>query len=129
MAAPIKNGVQLVLALKASGTGEAKLAVARTALQEKGKNATAEDVITALQNAEPPVPELTIKKATSFAKFGEWLPEMLEAKEKPIEDQLAEEMGQTPPAATPPAATPPAATPPAATPPAENLTAELPKKK
>jgi hypothetical protein len=119
MASPIKSGVLLVLALKASGTGEGKLAVARTALEEKGKAATAEDVIAALESANPPVPELTIKKAKSFAKFGEWVPEMLEAKEKPIEDQLAEEMGQTPPAATPPAATPPA----------ENLTAELPKKK
>lgn len=109
MASPIKSGVLLVRALKASGTGEGKLAVARTALEEKGKDATSEDVIAALESANPQVPELTIKKAKSFAKFGEWVPEMLEAKVVPIEDQLAEEMGQTPPA--------------------ENLTAELPKKK
>jgi hypothetical protein len=130
VSSPITNGVKLVLALKSSGTGESKLNIARAVLREKGANATSADVIAALE-ADPNCSEVTVRKAKSFAACGEWVPDMFDLVEKPIEEQLAEEMKlSTPPANVPPANVPPANVPPANVPPAqEQLVADLPTKK
>jgi hypothetical protein len=113
----IANGVKLVLALKASGTGEGKLEVGRRVLREKGQSATSADVVAAME-ADPICSELTVKKAKSFAAHGEWVPEMFEVASKPIEEQLAEQMNVPPPPVPPPPV-----------PGGESLTAEIPGKK
>ena len=87
--AAITSGAELVKKLKESGTGEAKLTVARAVLSEKGAKATAEDVIEALAQKWPN--SLTIKKAKSFAACGEFDPESKEATAPAIEDELLAE--------------------------------------
>lgn len=74
MATAITDGAALVRKLKESGTGDAKLAHARSALKAAhadGRRATADDVLAALEVGG--VPELTLKKALAFAADGEYV--------------------------------------------------------
>lgn len=84
----ITSGAELVRKLKESGTGEAKLLVARGVLVARGAKATAGDVLEALALQFPG--SLTVAKAKSLAAIGEWNPE--DAKPAPtIEDELLAE--------------------------------------
>ena len=89
MAEPINDGAALVRKLKESGTGEAKLAVARAALagaHAAGRRATSEEVLEALEAAG--VNPLTVQKAWAFATTGEHVTE--EVRVPAIEDALGE---------------------------------------
>ena len=86
--AAITSGAELVKKLKESGTGEAKLLVARGVLVARGAKATAGDVLEALALQFPG--SLTVAKAKAFAEVGEWNPES--ARPIPtIEDELLTE--------------------------------------
>ena len=89
MAGPINDGVALVRKLKESGTGEAKLAVARGALaaaRDAGRRATSEEVLEALEAAG--VNPLTIEKAWAFATAGEYVAD--EVRVPDLEDTLGD---------------------------------------
>lgn len=79
------SGAELVKKLAETGTGAAKLDVARGVLRAKGRNATATDVLAAL-DADPSVPELTRRKAELLAAGGRYEPEKVAAVN--IEDEL-----------------------------------------
>ena len=70
----ITNGAELVKRLKATGTGEAKLAAARRVLadvsEQRGRVATAAEVIAGL--AEAGAGEGTLDKARQLAETGEY---------------------------------------------------------
>lgn len=86
--AAITSGVELVQKLKESGTGEAKLNVAREVLYKYGRAATAAQVVEALEQSDI-VPLMTRSKARAFMETGEFSPETLNVKPVAIEDQLA----------------------------------------
>ena len=97
MAGPINDGAALVRKLKESGTGEAKLAVARPALsaaRAAGRRATSEEVLEALEAAD--VNPLTLQKAWAFATTGEHVTE--EVRVPAIEDTLGDAPEPKPPA-------------------------------
>lgn len=87
------NGAELVRKLAESGTGTAKLDVARKVLadtdEQEGRVATAEEVVTALESAG--VSEGTLEKARSIIQTGKWDGVRVE-KEKPVEERLLEQM-------------------------------------
>lgn len=87
MPAPITDGAALTAALKASKTGEAKLAVCRGVLRharDQGRRASAREVIEALRDATHF--EATVEKAELLAAHGELPPPP--AKAPDIEDLL-----------------------------------------
>jgi hypothetical protein len=109
MASPITDGASLVKALKDSGTGETKLAVARALLAERfgqGKTATAAEVVQALTDAG--VAEGTVGKATSLMLTGE--EQTVATIEIPIEERIlkASKPSPSPPPPSPPPPPPPA---------------------
>jgi hypothetical protein len=69
----ITSGALLTKKLAESGTGEAKLALARKCLtdaRDAGRTATAAEVVAALELGG--APEMTIMKAKALAETGEW---------------------------------------------------------
>lgn len=87
------NGAELVRKLAESGTGEAKLDVARKTLvtinDQEQRLATAEEVLAAMESAG--VSEGTLEKARSIIQTGKWDGVRVE-KEKPVEERLLEQM-------------------------------------
>lgn len=87
--AAVTSGVQLVVMLRDSGTGEAKLAVAREALKlaaDEDRHPTAEEVIEYMEQSGT-VPDGTLEKARSIAEHGRWdVPTV--KREVPIEDRF-----------------------------------------
>jgi hypothetical protein len=101
---PPANGAELVKALSLSGTRGWKLEVARkvladTAKMERGRIASVEEIVLALESAEE-MPPATIAKAKQIAATGKWEGAAAESKEVPIEDRLLAEpaeKGEKPP--------------------------------
>lgn len=108
----VENGAELVRRLAKTGTGEAKLAVARTVLadtwQHERRVASGDEVILALESAG--AGEGTLDKARQIRDTGEWAgPQDRTA--VPVEDQLLAEAAKPEPApdkADPPPEPPPA---------------------
>jgi hypothetical protein len=95
----ITSGAMLTKKLAETGTGEAKLALARKCLidaRDAGRSATAAEVVAALELGG--APEMTVLKAKTLAETGEWHGPPADVK-TPVEEELLAAEGTEPPAA------------------------------
>lgn len=101
MAQAVTNGAELVKRIKATGTNDARLVVAREKLREvhaaRGAVASADEVIAALEENYGP-DHMTCVKARAIAERGEWAKPETSKTEVPIEDLLTGETADTRPA-------------------------------
>lgn len=96
MPAAITSGALLTKKLAESGTGEAKLALARKCLtdaRDAGRTATAAEVVAALELGG--APEMTVLKAKTLAETGEWHGPPADAR-TPVEEELLKAEGVEP---------------------------------